>query len=166
MAPSTLPTHAADPQPPSAPARPRLLFIAYSRADVDLLRQLDIHLAPLRRQGHIAPWTDRQLVAGDPWNETILANHRSAEIFLLLVSPDFLATDYCFDVEMMLALERRARGEAAVVPIILRPCDWQTTPLGTIQALPAKGRPVVQWESRDEAWLEVVTGLRRLLATP
>src|SRR5262249_1650226 len=87
-------------------------------------------------------------------------------IILLLVSADFLASDYCWDVEVATALERHARGEATVVPVIIRPVDWRSTPLGRLQGLPRDGRAVTSWPNRDEAWADVIMGLRSLIQSP
>jgi hypothetical protein len=79
---------------------------------------------------------------------------------LLLVSADFVASDYCYDIETKRALERLARGEIMVIPIILRPTDWAGAPFARLQALPRDAKPVTKWENRDDAWLDVVHGLR------
>ena len=76
---------------------------------------------------------------------------------------DFLASDYCQDIEMMRALERSEKGEARVVPVILKPCDWKTSPLARFQALPKDGLPVVDWATNDHGFVNAVKGLRRLI---
>src|SRR6476646_4558301 len=88
---------------------------------------------------------------------------KSASIILLLVSSDLLASDYCNDIELQCALERDKNGEARVIPVILRPCDWQNSAFSHLQALPKNAKPVTRWSNRDEAWLSVVEGIRDAL---
>jgi hypothetical protein len=117
-------------------------------------------LALLRRQGHIAEWHDRRIGAGEDWKGVIDDRLERARVVLLLVSADFVASDYCYDIETKRALERLARGEIMVIPIILRPTDWAGAPFARLQALPRDAKPVTKWENRDDAWLDVVHGLR------
>jgi hypothetical protein len=77
-----------------------------------------------------------------------------------LISADFLASDYCFDIEMRTALERHAAEEALVVPVILRPVDWRGTPFRELQSLPRDGKPVTTFANPDVAFEQVATGLR------
>ena len=142
------------------------LFISYSHRDERYLKRLEIHLASLRREGVIAEWNDLMIVPGEQWRMTIGDRLESADCVLLLVTPDFIASDYCYSVEMGRALERHREGRALVLPVIVRPADWQHTPLGELQALPKDGRPIVEWADKDRAWLEVTSGLRRALADP
>jgi hypothetical protein len=142
----------------------RSAFVSYSQRDERYRERLDIALVQLRRNKLISVWHDRKILPGQEWDREIDKNLGSAEIVLLLVSPDFLASDYAYSREMLRALERHQSGSATVVPIILRPSDWQHSPLGSLQALPSKGRPVSSWPNRDEAWLDVAQGLRRLIS--
>ena len=136
------------------------LFFSYSHADEGLRDQLEIQLAMLKRQGTIETWHDRRIVAGENLDHAIGAHVESDDIVLLLVSPDFLASDYCSDVEMMRAMERHAAGEAVVIPVILRACDWHAAPFGKLMATPTDGRPITQWPDRDQAFLEVAKAIR------
>ena len=90
-------------------------------------------------------------------------NLKSADIVLLLVSSDFIASDYCFDVEMTLALERHAAGDACVIAVILRDCSWQKAPFAQLQVLPKDGKPVNQWDDRDTAWRDVADGVEKAI---
>jgi hypothetical protein len=117
-------------------AKPISLFYSYSHKDEDLRLKLETHLAALRRGGLIAEWHDRKLEPGDAWKDEIDRHLTSADIVLLLVSSDFIASDYCWGEEMTKALARHARGEARVIPVILRACRWQSTPLARLQAVP------------------------------
>ncbi|MFH1679072.1 MAG: toll/interleukin-1 receptor domain-containing protein, partial [Candidatus Eisenbacteria bacterium] len=141
------------------------IFLAYSHSDEDVRNELEKQLAVLKRSGEIATWHDRRIPPGDDWKGTIDRNLETADIVLLLVSADFLASDYCYDVEAKRALERHDRKEARVIPVILRDCDWKNSPLGRLQALPEDGRPVAKFPDRDEALLAVVVGIRKVLPT-
>lgn len=140
-----------------------MVFFSYSHADSDLRDQLEQHLAMLKRQGRIEAWHDRKIVAGEPIDDRISEYLESADVILLLVSADFLASDYCYGIEMRRALERSNANEAKVVPIILRPCDWKSAPFARLLVAPTDGKPVTRWVDRDEAWLNVVEQLKRVL---
>ncbi len=144
-----------------APTRPLELFYSYSHKDEALRDQLDTQLKLLQRQGVIAPWHDRQISAGDEWKAEIEEHLNRADIILLLVSADFIASDFCWSNELTRALERQSRGEARVIPIILRDCDWHSAPFGKLQALPKDAKPITRWADRDEAFADVARGLRR-----
>ncbi|MBI4494834.1 MAG: TIR domain-containing protein [Chloroflexi bacterium] len=137
------------------------VFYSYSHQDKKHRGQLQKHLAMLRRQGLIREWHDRQIGAGEEWRGAIDTHIETAQIILLLVSSDFLDSHYCYDVEMARALQRHVAGEARVIPIILRPCDWQAAPLANLQALPTDGKPVTMWANRDSAFLDIATGIRK-----
>lgn len=154
--PTTLPT-------PLAPAasEPIEVFISYSHKDEDLKDELYLHLANLTRQNKIKPWQDRAIEAGTEWDTEIKARLESAGIILLLITPRFIASDYYFDREMQRAMERHAAGTARVIPIIMKPCDWQDIPFSRLQVLPKDAKPVTSWNDRDEALLNVVQGIRK-----
>jgi hypothetical protein len=115
----------------------------------------------LERNGIIECWHDRQLTPGQDWNLGIKAEMEAAQLILLLVSPDFLASDYIHDVEIKHALERHKHGTARVIPIILRPCNWVLTSLAKLQALPKNAKAVTSWPDIDEALLDVAKGIQR-----
>ena len=124
---------------------------------------LETHLAPLRRQGLIRDWHDRKILPGHEWDKVIDKNLESSQVILLLVSPDFVASDYCYDRELKRALDKHEQGQARVIPVILRPTDWAGTPFSKLQALPENARPVTTWPNRDLAWLDVVKGVRKAI---
>jgi hypothetical protein len=136
------------------------LFFSYSHADEALRDQLEKQLSMLKRQGVIETWHDRRIGAGQDFGREIDSHVESDDIILLLVSPDFLASDYCYDREMLRALARHKAREAVVIPVILRACDWKEAPFGTLRATPTDGRPVTQWPDRDQAFLEVARAVR------
>lgn len=136
------------------------VFFSYSHVDEGLRDQLEKQLAMLRRQGVIETWHDRRIGAGAEWEAEIDRHVDADDIILLLVSPDFLASDYCYDREMLRAMERHETGEAIVIPVILRPCDWHAAPFGKLQAVPKDGKPVTLMPDRDSALLEVAQAVR------
>jgi hypothetical protein len=136
------------------------LFLSYSHQDEDLRKEEEKHLAALRRDGVIDIWQDRRIGPGDEFDREISNQLESADIVLLLVSSDFLHSDYCYDIEMKRALELHAEGSARVIPVILRPCDWQKTPLGKLNAIPTDGKPVIEHVSLDRGFLEVARAVR------
>ncbi|MCK6691573.1 MAG: TIR domain-containing protein [Thermoanaerobaculia bacterium] len=139
------------------------VFISYSKEDKSYLNELKKHLKPLERLGLLLPWDDTHLAPGEEWDQAIRRELHSSDLILLLVSPDMMATDYVWDTEMAAAMERHERGEATVIPIIVRPSLWQDAPFARFAALPAKGQPVSKWENRDEAWQQVVEKIKSVV---
>ena len=137
------------------------VFISYSHKDEALKDELYVHLANLKHQRKIQPWQDRDIESGDEWDAEIKARLESAGIILLLVTPRFIASDYCFGKEMKRAMERHDEGSAKVIPIMMKPCDWKGTPFSKLQALPKDAKPVTTWRDQDEALLDAVNGIRR-----
>ena len=137
------------------------IFFCYAREDEVLRQGLEKQLRALRRQGVIYLWHDRNISAGTEWEREIGQHLNTARIILLLVSPDFIDSDYCYGVEMKRAMERHERGEARVIPVILRPVYWKKAPFGKLQALPTDAKPVTspKWHSQDEAFFDVAEGL-------
>ena len=139
------------------------VFISYSHQDDEWRRQLEAHLSLLRREGVLDVWHDRRLQAGEPWAQTLDEQIGSADLVLLLVSADFIQSDYCFGLEMRTALERDQAGRSRVVPVIVRKCDWETAPFGKLQAVPHDNRPVSSHPGGpDDALTEVAKELRRV----
>ena len=140
-----------------------VVFFSYSHKDEDLRNQLETHLSMLKRQGVIETWHDRRIVAGENIDHAISANLDRADVVLFLVSPDFLASDYCYDVEVKRAIERHEAGEAVCIPVILRPSDWHGAPFASLLATPTDGKPITKWEDKDEAFLEVTRSIRMVV---
>jgi hypothetical protein len=140
------------------------VFFSYSHKDEALRDELAVHLKMLERTGAIRSWHDRRIGAGDSWKVAIDENLKKAGVVLLLVSADFLASDYCYDVEMKQALARHDAHEAVVVPVILRECRWDKTPFARLQALPKDAKPITSWANRDEAWTSVAAGIEAVVA--
>ncbi len=142
---------------------PVKIFCCYAHEDEALLKKLKTHLRPLQRQGLVDVWYDRDISAGTDWEQQIKEQLNTAQIILLLVSPDFMDSDYCYGIEMKRAIERYERGEAHVIPIILRPVYWHDV-LGKLQALPTDALPVMSsgWQYQDEAFFNVTEGIRKV----
>ena len=158
------PTAARNPPNDSGATRTRKVFLSYSHQDEAMKDQLNVFLAPLRRSGKIsAAWTDREILPGQEWDAAIKQELAEADLILLLVSPHFLASDYIWQHEISKAMERHERREAVVIPIILRPCDWQEMPFAKVQGLPRNAKPVSTYTNQDEAWLEVAQGIKRVV---
>src|SRR6266567_4739155 len=139
---------------------PVKIFFCYAHEDEQLLNKLKNHLFPLKRAGIIDVWHDREISAGTEWEREIDKHLNSAQIILLMVSPDFMDSDYCYSIEMKRAMERHERGEARVIPVILRPVYWQGAPFGKLQALPTDAKPITSWANKDEALFDVAEGIR------
>src|SRR3989442_1744044 len=145
----------------AAPTGALQLFYSYAHEDEQLRKKLEKHLSLLKQQGLIVDWHDRDISAGREWRSEIDAHLNTADIILLLISPDFIASEYCYSNEMMRAVERHEAGEARVIPILLRPTDWESTPFHKLQALPEDARPITKWRPRDDAFLNVAQGIRK-----
>lgn len=154
--------------PPTAPRTPVTLFYSYAHEDEPLRDELQDHLMILERRGVVRSWHDRAIVPGHDWNREIDQHLREADVVLLLISKDFIASDYVMGAELGLAMERQRSGDAVVVPILLRQVDLQPEDaedmpfvgLMNLQGLPRDLKPVTSWANRDEAWTNVASGLR------
>ncbi|MEK7830906.1 MAG: TIR domain-containing protein, partial [Acidobacteriota bacterium] len=143
------------------PDKPIEVFISYSQKDSVLLEQLKSQLSNLEREQQIKVWYDREMVAGDEWNDEINRRLNSAGIIFLLVSLNFLASKFCFDIELPRIISREDAGETIVIPILLTACEWETTPFSRFQLLPGNRVPVTSWPNTDEAFRDVVKGIRK-----
>ncbi len=150
------------PQPKTGPIE---ILFSYTRKDEELRNKIEVHLAPLKRSGRITCWHDRQIQGGSKWNLSISTHLDTADIILLLISPDFLNSDYCNQVEVKRALERHEKGEIHLVPIILRPSDWKDEKFAELQSLPTDAKPVVKWELEDDALHDITKHLKILIKT-
>lgn len=139
------------------------VFYSYAHTDEEFRVQLETQLRILERNGLIVAWHDRRIAAGQLWEEQIDLNLDQADLILLLISSDFLASDYCYETETIRALERHEEKDAVVIPIILRPCLWHDSHFAKLQALPRDGRAVSLWANRDEAWLDVASGIQAVV---
>lgn len=138
---------------------PLKLFYCYAREDKVLRDELEIHLAGLKRQYNLTHWSDREITPGADWEQVIDEHLNTADIILLLISPHFVASDYCYGKEMQRALERHEAGMCCVIPILLRPTYWEDMPFSGIQLLPTDAEPITNWANRDKAFHDVAKGV-------
>lgn len=138
-----------------------IVFFSYSHRDEAFRDELETHLAALKRQGVIETWHDRRIEAGQQIDHVISHNLEQADIILLLVSSYFIASDYCYDVEVKRALERHAKAEAVVIPVILHPSDWRQLPFGKLLATPTDGKPISKFPNQHDAFLQVTIAIRQ-----
>lgn len=139
--------------------KPLHVFCCYARADQSYLLELRKRLIPLQREGLIAIHTDIDVSPGEEWEPKIQQYLNTAHVILLLVSPDFIASDYCYSNEMKRALERHKEGKVLVIPILLRAVDLHRLPFGSIQCLPTDAKPIKSWADVDDAFLDVTNGI-------
>lgn len=144
-------------------ALPVAVFYSYAYEDEDLRKELEKHLSNLQRQGRITTWHSRQITAGMLWVDEIRTHLDTAFVILLLVSPDFLASDRCYDMEMQRALQRYEAQQAHVIPVLLRPVDWKGAPFAQLACLPRNAIPITSWPNRDEAFLDIAEGIRNVI---
>jgi hypothetical protein len=142
------------------------IFFAYSREDSDLRTRLDKHLSSLKRNESVKTWFDGEIEPGKEWEKNIFYALETSDIILLLISADFISSDYCYNIEMKKAIQRHEKGEAIVIPIILKPCDWSDTPFSKLQALPKDATPVMdkKWDTEDQAMMNVALGIRSVVS--
>lgn len=148
-------------QEPSQP--PFELFYCYAHEDQSLRDELNKHLTGLYRSKLIVSWYDGMIVPGAAWEQEIETHLNSAHIILLLVSPDFISSEYCYSKEMHRAIQRHKNHEARVIPILLRPVYWQDTPFSDLQMLPTGAKPVRRWDDKDAAFEDVTQGIRHVI---
>ena len=139
------------------------VFFSYSHEDEEQRNQLEKHLASLQRQKLIEPWHDRRLLAGENIDDRISEELKHADIVLLLISASFIASDYCASKEMNYALERHTAGDAIVIPVIVKNCDWQSGPFARLNAVPKDAKPITSWPNPDDAYTDVAKAIRAVV---
>ena len=139
------------------------IFYCYAREDKDLRDELEMHLSNMKHQNQIVTWCNREIHAGTEWEREIDMHLYTAHFILLLISRHFMASEYCYGIEMKKALGRHKIGTAHVIPIILRPVDWKNSPFSHLQVLPTDGRPVTSWQNRDKAFVDIVSNIRKAI---
>lgn len=147
----------------SQPAKVIEVFISYAQEDERLMRKLEKHLTTLKHQGYITFWNNLRINAGKEWNNEINIHLNSAHVILLLISSDFMSSDYCTSVEVKKALLRHDAGECRVIPIILRPVYWRIAPVSKLQPLPVDGKPVTEWHNKDKAFANIVEEIQKVI---
>jgi replicative DNA helicase len=139
------------------------VFISYSHKDERFKESLEEHLAVLRRANKISHWSDRKIVPGTTWKSEIDRNIESSDVILLLISPSFIASGYCYEKELAVALARHEAESAVVIPIFVRPMDLTDEPLMGLQGLPKDAVSITEWSNEDLAWRDVARGLRTVV---
>lgn len=135
------------------------IFFSYAHEDENLMEEVRRQMIVYEREGHLLKWHDRMISPGSNWKEDIDQRLMNAKIILLFLSPHFIESRYCYEIEGQEALRRNAKGDAVVIPVILRPCAWTASPYGALQALPTDGKPISIWENIDMASLEVAESI-------
>jgi len=141
------------------------IFISYAREDEKYKDELELHLKPLKMNGDIESWNDREILPGADWDENIKSQIENANVMLFLISPNFMASDYINAVEIKRALERHKEKEVIIIPIIIRHSDFSILKISKFQALPKDGKPISSWPDKDEAWYNVTLGLKKVFAS-
>jgi TIR domain len=142
------------------PEKKLKIFMSYAHEDEAMKTELDKALVALKKNESIEVWQDRQLLAGQEWDQSIKDELLASDIILLLISVDFNNSKYIWEKELAVAMQRHEKGEARVIPVILRTCDWFDMPYGKLQALPTGGKPVKQFADPDEAYTDIAKGIR------
>ncbi len=142
---------------------PVKLFISYSHKDEKFKENFEEHLATLKMKNIIESWNDREITAGSEWSNQIDENLRSADIIIFIVSSSFIASDYCQNIEVATAIEQHKSNKSVLVPVIVRRCDWMDLEFAKFQGLPKDANPISSWKDEDEAWLNVIDGLKRTI---
>ena len=128
------------------------LFYCYALEDKTLRDELEIHLSGLKRQYRLTNWSDREISPSEDWEQAIDKHLSTAHLIFLLISPDFMASDYCYGKEMQRALARHEAGTCRVIPILLHPVYWEVAPFSKLQMLPTDAKPITRWLDRDDAF--------------
>src|SRR6266700_3495521 len=136
------------------------VFISYSHQDQTLREELDTHLANLKRQNIITSWYDGNIKPGEELQPQIIEHLNKAQIILLLVSANFIASDFCYSTEMKQAIARHNANKARVIPILLRPTDWKGAPFAKLKMLPTDAKAITSWPTHDEGFVDVIQGIR------
>jgi O-acetyl-ADP-ribose deacetylase (regulator of RNase III) len=152
------------PQPDQAARSKVSVFISYAHEDEKpYLDKLCEQLKALQRANLLDEWHDRDITTGANWHGEIDEHLNSARLILLLISPAFIKSDFCYGLELKRALERSDAGDAAAIPIIVRPCIWSVLPFARLQVLPTDGKACAKWSDLDDAFLDVAEGIRKLV---
>jgi hypothetical protein len=138
-------------------------FISYSHSDEKIKEKLIVHLAALKREGKIEAWQDQEILVGDNLAQKISTALTSAKLFLAILSPDYLNSNYCYEKEFQEAVELQALGKMIIIPIIAEHCDWLNSPFRELKAVPKDGKPISEWTNDNAAYLNIISELRRLI---
>jgi TIR domain len=149
-------------EPKGGEQRPAKVFIIYAKQDMESMHEVRKFLAPLVRGGIISLWDDSQIESGSDWSEAIIRQLRSSDIVLILVSADALDSDFFWDKEFRSTQEKHEKGEVRIIPIILKHCNWEDTPIAKFYVLPRDEQPISRFSDPSEAYLEIALTVREL----
>lgn len=138
-------------------------FISYSHEDEKYLKRLETHLVQIKREGILESWTDNEIKVGENLSEIISDELSSSDLFIALISQDYIASNYCFEKEFQTALEMLSNKQIVIVPIICEPCDWTNTPFKNLLAVPKDGKPISEWANENTAYVSITGSIRKLL---
>lgn len=138
-------------------------FISYSHQDEKYLKRLETHLVQIKREGILQSWTDNEINVGENLSDTISDELSSSDLFIALISPDYIASNYCYEKEFETALEMLSKKEIIIIPVICEPCDWTNTPFKNLLAVPKDGKPISEWANENTAYVSVTGSIRKLL---
>jgi hypothetical protein len=141
---------------------PLKLFLSYAHEDRDLVAELRKHLAPLWHEQIVTDWYDLELMPSDEWDHEILSQLESSDLVLVMISADFLASNYAYGRELRVALNLHDQEQLRLLPVIGRNCKWQNLPFARLQTLPEGAVPISSWQNRDDAFVSVVLGVERV----
>jgi hypothetical protein len=145
-------------------SKPVEVFYCNAHEDQEMMALLNKYLTPLQKLGQITIWSEAYLSTGAEWGKELHRHLESADLILLLISPDFLASEYCYDVEMKRAIERYEQGSAITIPILLRPTYTKNMPFASLQMLPSNGLPISKWPDPDDAFLDILQAIEPIIA--
>lgn len=141
---------------------PIKVFVSYSHRDEPVRDRLRVHLTMLEREGLIETWDDHEIQVGAKIDDSIASAHDASSVFMPIISPDFLASPYCYETEMLTALDKASRGEMTIFSVIAEPCDWLASPLRAFKVAPKDGKAISEWANSNNAYLNIVQELRRI----
>ncbi len=139
-------------------------FISYSHSDEYIVKRLHTHMSQLKREGTLTSWFDGEILVGSTLDENIKVELEKADLFIAIVSPDYLNSAYCYDIEFQRALAKFQIGQVRIIPIIAQPCDWKPSPFGKFKAIPKDGKPISEWTNENNAFLNIIDELRRIVS--
>jgi hypothetical protein len=140
------------------------VFIAYSHLDTRYRHDLEDQLTLLSRKGQVQWWSEHQLIPGEEIENVISEALSGADVIILLISIHFLSNSFCWSQQLEKAIDRHDRGEAVVIPVFVRPCAWEGTPIEKLQGVPRRGKAISRWSDKHEAWTQVARGIEQALA--
>jgi tetratricopeptide (TPR) repeat protein len=140
------------------------VFIAHSGEDTAWCNELEQQLAVLWRQGLITILTREKIEPGKEQQAEVARYLDTAQIILLLISPAFISSKQCYDIEMSRAVERYKADEVRLIPVLLKPtAGWEHMPFGELQPLPSNGKAISTWSKIELAFFNIVSGIRSVI---